>query len=195
MSTPKTIKLPSELPAGLLIPGHVFRQGGFKFEPRTYIPENERLKEIPVTAKSQIASLASFIENPQLPVYYGVGGTPDDNKAKYFAAYLSYIHARSVKNAVVHWHSIYGGFHNPLLDDMQAKSSITMLVLHNLATCATNVKLDKLRDILDAYSNIPRIVVSAGIDPMSFATTKVNYPINSIANFTEKVVRQRVEVV
>lgn len=188
------IRLPSKLPKGLLIPGHVFRQGKFKFEPRTFFPEDERLEDTLLSEQVQIDSLQRFKDNPSAPVYYGVGGSPDDNKAKYFAAYLSYLHYQKVPNASVLWQPIYGGFSNPLLENTEYKSPPTLLVLYNLATCATTVKLDKLRDILDKYSDIPRIVVNAGIDPISFASVKLNVPINSMAYFMEKIVRRPNEV-
>lgn len=189
------IRLPSKMPKGLLIPGHVFRQGRFKFDPRTFIPEDERLEDTPIIDQVQLDSLQRFKENPATPVYYGVGGSPDDNKAKYFAAYLSYIHYTSVSNPSVLWQPMYGGFSNPLLESSEYKSAPTMLVLYNLATCATSVKLDKLRDILDKFSDIPRVVVNAGLDPISFASVKLNVPINSMAYFMEKIVRRPNEVV
>lgn len=188
------IKLPRTLPKGLIIPGHVFRQGSFRFEPRSFVVEHERMKERLITENVQKESLLRFKENPTTPVYYGVGGSPDDNKAKYFAAYLSYIHFTKVTNPHVLWYPIYGGFSNPILEGTEFKTSPTLLVLYNLATCATSVKLDKLRDILDRFAEIPRVVINAGVDPISFASISINYPINSMAYFMEKTIRRNNEI-
>ena len=56
---------------------------------------------------------------------------------------------------------------------------LSMLILSNFNTESTPLKVEKLRDILERYSNIPRIVVLGGIDPFTFFATRLNYPLDA----------------
>lgn len=125
---------------------------------------------------------------------YGVAGNPDDSKAKYFAAYLvaSHIaHMRGEANVV--WAPMYGGFDNPHMDENRA--SPTMLVLTNLTPNSTNFKLEKTRDLLEKFSDVPRVVVSCGMDPLSFLATRLFVPIHGLAYFSEALVKKNVEII
>lgn len=181
------------------VPGSVWRVGSFKWSPVEFVTESERLNDKFVTSRMQENSLQRFIEDPEAPVIYGVGGNPDDGKAKLFAAFLVNLHVQHLKGkATVEWHTMFNGFDNPLMkiyDPMDGISDPTMLVLTNLGTSVTNLKLDKTRDLLERFSNIPRVVVVAGEDPMSYLTTRLNVPINSIAYFCESLVKRKVEVI
>ncbi len=181
------------------VPGSVWRVSPFKWNPVEFVTESDRLNDKFVTARMQEQSLQRFIEDPEAPVIYGVGGNPDDGKAKLFAAFLVNLHVQRLKGkANVEWHTMYGGFDNPLMktyDPWDGVTDPTMLVLTNLGTSATNLKLDKTRDLLERFANIPRVVVVAGEDPMSYLTTRLNVPINSLAYFCESLIKRKVEVI
>jgi len=52
-----------------------------------------------------------------------------------------------------------------------------MLVITNVGVDSSQVKLEKLRDILEKYDSIPRIVVVNGVDPVSFFAERVRLPL------------------
>lgn len=177
-----------------IVPNHVWRTRRFKWSPQTFAAESEQLNSKFIEASVQDSGLTMFISDPRLPMIYGVSGNPDDSKAKYFAAYLIQIHLRRLKSdANVVWLSMYGGFETPYMGDDKAKP--TMLVLTNLTPNSTAIKLEKTRDLLEKYADIPRIVVVAGLDPMSFLTTRLYVPINALAYMSEGLVKARIEVI
>ena len=175
-----------------IVPGYVFRQAAFRFDPVSFGTENERLHERIYDADVQLKSLEEFSSDPKQPVVYCVSGSPDDSKALYFAAYLAELHHRANKFSRIRWYSVTGGFKNDLLDN---GPELSMLVLSNLTVNSTSPKLEKARDLLVHYSNIPRIVVAAGEDPISFMTTKLHLPVHAIAYFSENLIKTRMEVI
>lgn len=178
------------------VPGHVFRQSAFDYEPMTFVTENERLKDITIEAKTQRKGQRGFVADPTKPYLYYVTGSPNDSKAKLFAAYLCELHTKANPHARVHWEAMYGGFNNPLLArGQEAGFEPSLIVLYGLCSDSSNVKLDKARDLLQFYNKIPRIVVAAGEDPVSFAYTKMFTKINALAYLSEGLIRQRVEII
>lgn len=182
-----------------MIPGSVWKQGAFKWDPLAFVAESERLEDRIIEERIQRSSLAMFMDDPTAPMIYGVSGNPDDSKAKLFAAMLAQIHMNHVGNVKgnILWHVLYGGFDNKVLreyDEIDGKTAPSMLVLSNLTPNSTSVKLEKARDLLERFADIPRIVVSAGEDPMSFLTTRLYVPVNGVAYFSESLVKKRVEV-
>jgi len=182
-----------------VVPGSVWRQSPFKWDPSTFACESERLNEKFIEPSVQNDSLLRFMQEPDLPMIYGVSGNPDDMKAKLFAAYLVQVHQQRMGlKANVVWYTMYGGFGNPLIreyDPVDGKTDPTMLVISNLTPNSTSVKLDNTRDLLERFSDIPRVIVCAGEDPISFLTTRLFSPIHALAYFSEALVKKRIEVI
>lgn len=175
-----------------VVPGSVFRAAPFSFVPQAFIAESERLNERIFDEALQLEGLMAFKEDPRLPLIYTVCGNPDDGQAKLFAAYLVSLHMAAYKHAHVEWHSLNGGFYNPLLKEELSPPS--MIVLTNLSPVATGTKLDKVRDICEKWDNIPRVIVAAGEDPISFMATRLYLPCNAMAYFADSMVKKRVDV-
>jgi hypothetical protein len=198
-------ELPSKIQvqanAGLrtVVPNNVWRTSPFKWDPVDFGVESEKLNEKIITAETQNNSLRMWLDDPSYPYVYGVSGNPDDSDARYFAAYLVQAHIAFMGyKAHVVWHTLYGGFDNKLLreyDEIDGKSPPSLLVLCNLTPNSTNVKLDKARDLLERFNDIPRIVVAAGEDPFSFLTTRLYSPIHALAYFSSSLVKKRMEII
>ncbi len=181
-----------DLLAGI-VHGSVWRQNHFVWEPTSFVIESPRLESRIVPASKQLKSLEAFIEKPNRPMIYVVCGSPDDSRAKYFAAYLAYIHkCKYLHRADIYWEAVFGGFENPLL---KKDVSPTMLIISNLAENSTAVKIEKAKDLIEKYPNIPRIVVCAGEDPISFAATKLHVPAHGIAYFSSSLSKTVQEVI
>jgi hypothetical protein len=175
-----------------VVHGSVWRQGDFRWEPSAFVIESPRLDNKIVEASVQVDSYNMFVESPNAPMVYVVCGNPDDSKAKYFAAHLAYLHHKKFEHrADIHWEAIFGGFENALIKkDIEP----TMLILSNLAENSTSVKIEKARDLIERFPNIPRIVVCCGEDPMSFASTKLYTPAHGIAYFSSSLVKAVQEI-
>lgn len=182
-----------------VVPSSVWRQGKFVWRPMEFVCESEKLKDKMISASTQEQGLTSFLKDPRQPLLYGVSGNPDDAQAKYFAAYLvsKHIEALGVK-ASVQWHVLYGGFAQSTVlrshSDLEERKP-TLLVLSNLTLDSTNIKLEKARDLIEHYDDVPVVVVSAGSDPISFFSTRLNLPINALAYFSSSLIKKRVEVI
>lgn len=176
------------------VPDHVFRIPPFKFDPKTFVLESDSLNTRMIEADLQLDSLERFLNEPRSKMIYAVTGNPDDSKAKYFAAYLASEHIKALgSKARVLWHTMYGNFENNLLKD--SIENPTMLILCNLTVNSTNLKLEKTKDLIEKYSDIPRIVVAAGTDPISFLSTKLYCPVHGLMYLAESLIKQKVEVI
>jgi len=177
-----------------IVPGSVWRAKSFKWNPLTFVTESEQLNSKFMESTVQDKSLQRFIDDPVRPQTYAIGGNPDDVQAKYFAAYLMGLHMKALKgHANPMWATIYGGFDNPFIDKEKGRPSI--IVMTNLTLISTNQKLEKARDTLEYYADIPRIVINVGIDPISFFATKLFLPVNGIAYFADSLIKRAVEVI
>lgn len=176
-----------------IVHGSVWRQGEFVFEPNDFVIESPRLENRIIAGSVQEKSLQTFIENPSSPMVYIVSGNPDDSKAKFFAAYLASLHKTKLgSKADIIWEPVYGGFDNPLLKkDIEP----SMLILSNLAENSTNLKFEKVRDLIERWPSIPRIIVCAGEDPISFGASRLHISVHGIAYFGSKLSKTMQEVI
>lgn len=174
-----------------VVPGYVWRQGKFKFDPTAFSVESDRLENRLIDEVKQEQSIQLFTEDPAAPMVYCVAGNPDDQKAKLFAAHLVGLHLKNRKHPNVVWHSLTATYKNPM---MELPSSPSMLVLTNLTPMATQIKLDKTRDILEYYTDIPIVLVVSGEDPVSFMASRLYHAVHGIAYFHEGLVKKKVEI-
>lgn len=167
-----------------------------RIEPKAveWLPENCDVKSISV--KKQIASLDALLAHP----LKGNGITcissyPSDTRAKLLAANIvDRAIELQIKGAVRGkayplWHRLYGGFNDPLRDNREL-DPCSMLVLTNIGPDSTPQKLEKLRDLLERYDNIPKVVVVNGTDPVTFFAEKMRLPLKH-AIFIDSGVRPK----
>jgi len=182
-----------------VVPSSVWRCAPFKWDPLPFSVENEKLNDRIIEAEVQNQGLSMFLDDVRIPIVYGVSGNPDDVQARYFAAFLVDAHLQALgSKANVVWHTLYGGFDNPLLkshtdNDLIEKPSL--LVLTNLSPASTGVKLDKAKDLLEKFQDIPRIVVMAGEDPLSFLSCRLYSEVNALAYFCQSLVKRKMDII
>ena len=175
------------------MPRDILGMRQFKFDDHvvTINSEVDGLKKKRVQKALQIESFEHALAQPfGRPYLYIIGSSPNDGKAKQAAALLMQ-HAvaahlagearRSVLGRQLPlWHVINGSFQDKLRDSKDQVPS--MLFLSNVTVDSTNVKIEKLRDILEQYNSIPRVVVVTGTDPLTFANTRLHLPVNYVLN-------------
>ena len=163
----------------------------FAFDPVGFVPESKKLGGKIIEASVQGQSLRTFWRDPKTPMIYVVAGNPDDAKAKYFAAFLVSLHMAALGvRADVLWESVTGVWENQAL----RRDAPSMLVLSGLTDISSKVKLEKARDLIERWPTIPRIVVCAGEDPLSFAAMKLRTAAHGIAYFWSKTIKTVQEV-
>jgi hypothetical protein len=148
--------------------------------------ENEkrgRYRSVP--KNKQLDTLDSLHEHPLRGSYVlAIGSVSTDLAAKQLAlelfdrAFTQQVdNPRFASRDFPIWHTIYGGLPDRMRDDYNGTPS--MLVLSGLAENSMPLKLEKLRDLLDKYRDIPRIVLVGGQDPVSFFAERVHYPLKA----------------
>lgn len=190
----KQIKLGHTLVKHLVnrgLPRDILRMRPFDLSQHTVsiTSEVEGMKTKKVLKNAQLEQFEHMLEKPfSKPLVYVMSSSPNDGKAKQAAAYmmeqatkgqLSGTYGRSTRGRQSPlWHMINGSWHDRLRDGADDQPS--MLILSNITVNSTNVKLEKLRDLLEMYNHIPRIVVVTGIDPVTFANTKLMMPVSNV---------------
>lgn len=166
-------------------------QKPFVFKPTSFTSSVPGLKPKIVSRESQMKMLEAFLEDPFRPATYCVVSAPNDGMAKLLAAYM-------MQHAVIHrssglpvWHDLTQSFKNPLIEDQVHAS---LVVLNNVGSTSTPTKIEKCRDILTHYANVPRIVVSTGCDPFMFFTQYLFMPMNACAYMTTEQVKRDYEL-
>lgn len=196
---PKQIKVTQTRAIKEVVPGDVWRQKFFAYKPTGFTaksPELERGEDdVPPVfdAKVQKDSLLAFLSDPTLPMTYIVTG--DEGMCEYFAAFLIQAHQERVGGgAVVEWERIYNTYTNRLFKTYGERPNVntdpSMIVLSDLSPLSNETALGKARDILSRFSDIPRVVVAAKEDPISFAATRLYAKtINAVAYFQNPLIK------
>lgn len=195
---PQHIRLSADYQKQLIsrgMPRDVLRNRPFELNSHvtTLVSEVEGLKRRRVLKSSQLDHFTNVCQKPfSSPYLYIIGSQPNDGKAKQVAAFIMELatkgqlqgkHTRSTRGRQLPlWHMMTGGWHDRLRDGADDQPSL--LILSNVTVTSTNAKLEKLRDLLEMYNHIPRVVVMTGEDPMSFANTKLFLPVNHVLNIS-----------
>lgn len=168
-------------------------QKPFVFRPVSFTSDVPGLKPKHISRDRQLLMFQEFLANPFIPQTYCVVAAPNDGMSKLFAAYLMQqaIIKREPGVSMPLWHDLDQSFKNPLLED-SARASL--LVLSNVGAESTPTKIEKLRDILTHYADIPRIVVATGCDPFFFFTRHLYMPMHSCAYMTTDQVKKDYEL-
>lgn len=166
---------------GVTLPDSLWREPPYLFKPQDFTVEDSRLAARQMTEEVQVESLRRFVENPAYPAVYGVGSSPADNKAKLFAAYLLQQYLEVYSGDGVIWENL-----NVLMTRHSSvrNSEPAFLVVTNVFPGTSLQRMEKLRDLLEMYENIPRIVVVAGCDPFSFVTGRLGFRLDNVFYYT-----------
>jgi len=166
-----------------------------KFDPSAFVVESTRLEQRIIEASTQQLSYDRFKAKPDQAMTYIVAGNPDDRKAKYFAFHLAELHLLALgSRANVVIETIMGNFENKLTME-KLEFAPTLILMSNLTVRSSNLKFDKTRDLLERFPRIPKILVVAGEDPISFAATRLHSAVHGIAYFGNSISKTMNEVI
>lgn len=137
-----------------------------------------------VPIKKQYTAIQSILNNPLRGSYVlGISSFPSDLRAKQLAVQVMRnatraVDIKGIKKDYPLWHKLNGSFRDNIRDN-ENDLPASMLILSNVNNESTAVKIEKLRDILERYSSIPRIVVIGGVDPITFFANKLHFPLTA----------------
>jgi hypothetical protein len=163
------------------VPGNILRERPFNAEERVrnYTSSSDGLKPVTLKSAKMLEYYQSMVKDPvHAPYSACICSDPNDSSAKYMAAQIALEAYRQKVNLT--WHTLIGGYKNELLLDKSARRKTELLIISNVPYNSTELKFEKLRDILEVFSDIPRIVVSTGLEPLALFNEVglgLNYPI------------------
>ena len=194
----------------------VFSIPAYNLEERvqSFTSDIQGLKAKRITRDNQLDNIKKIIANP----FYGpyvccISGKPHDVQAKLLAAFIMMratnlqmsatedspdktIFKKTKDKALPVWHTLLGGFDNILVSkESNSTSRPSLLILSNVTLDSTAPKIEKLRDILEFYSTIPRIVVVSGTDPLTFFHSKLYMSLNASCFLASNLVKKPFEQV
>lgn len=147
----------------------------------TWLPEGFVLRSISV--KKQINGIQKVMDNPLHGNYtMAIGSYPSDVRAKVLAANFmnraidAQMQGVQRGRAYPLWHPLMGNQWDSLRDAREPEN-MSMLIITNVGVDSSRTKLEKLRDLLEKFNNIPKIVVVNGIDPVTFFAERVRLPL------------------
>lgn len=146
-------------------------------------PRRKVSKPLQLATHTKIA--AAPFENPYI---YIIASDPNDARAKYVAAHLMQTATRLQLTGTTRlqtmgrqtplWHQTNGSYKDRLRDGADDQPS--MLILSGITTDCTPVKLEKVRDLLEQFNYIPRVVAVTGSDPLTWANTRLRLAVNHV---------------
>ena len=135
-----------------------------------------------ISTTKQLKVLNAILANPLRGSYtLCISSMPSDMRAKALAAHIMWVAMNTQKgrsHAKPVWHRVYGSLGDPLRDKVQTETP-SLLIISNIVEGSSALKIEKVRDLLEKYSSIPRIVVYGGADPLSLFTDKLHYPLKA----------------
>jgi len=123
--------------------------------------------------------------NDGKPYVMGISSIGNDAQAKYAAALImeravaAYDAARLTTLLLPPvWHTLTGSFQDYYRDNPKGKKP-ALMILSNVDSNSSEVKMEKLKDLLELYSDIPRIVTYTGADPVTLFTKRLKSPLQA----------------
>lgn len=173
---------PVEKTAALMsiVPGYVWTVKEKRILPTTFYPEAKRLDQSKVfSSQMQKTLFERFCRYPNRAQTYIVSSDPDYMHASYFAArlvsiYLKKYGAQAASGIV--WHTINKLADQPVLSILQPK----FLIISTVYAESSQYRIEQVRDLLDKYWSIPKVLIASGIDPISLASNTLHVPVHSI---------------
>lgn len=162
-------------------------------------PSVEAVRSKMMGPAGQLNTAKRLLDNPlKVNGLYVVNSFPTDLRAKIFASlimkrgierWLEMTPQERKGQSQPMWVRIMGGYgdHDFIKNLKAAKPNL--LIITNINDESTQVKVERLRDVLEAFDDIPRVVVTAGSDPVTFMMKRVFYPLVGVVRIgsNEKV--------
>ncbi len=157
------------------------------------------LKKSTVSEVKQLASAEKILQDPTKghPIVM-INSLPTDTRAKLFGLNLMYRailvneEERARNPRVPKTSPLWVTLYNHTFDIQKFRQQRpSMLVISNVNIQSSNNKLDKLRDMLEFYADIPRYLIVGGTDPFEFMYTKLFLSMNHLINLGSKNVSKK----
>lgn len=165
-----------------LPPMYLNGNGEYNFKSITVQRGRNKLKEISVTEMKALAR--KIISKPLSSDYViAISSVPTDKQAMILA---SRVFKAAVEDEKPGKRSVC--LNSSYKEWWDKKGKVGFLMLWNVTADSTPFRLERVRDILTTYSDIPRIVVVGGMDGLTFFDKKLYHPITSCIHFSNDLI-------
>ena len=143
-----------------------------------------------IKSDRQIELYREIYEDPfHKPYVFCVSSYPNDEMAKLLALKImmraAVLAVKKKMSGFPVWHTVYEGFKDDLRDETPVPYPC-LLTLSNIPSNSSPLRLGKIRDNLEKFSDIPRIVVLSKENPVKFFRNSLEYPINGAVFLASK---------
>lgn len=179
------------------VPGSVFMQRAIDLKDAVGMIESTTLTGRPkiIKKEKQIEVFKNTLNRViDAPYVYCISSIGNDLQSKFVAAYMlnrALRHFAGMRNHVnlnaPAWHTLYGSYSDDYRDiarKVRKGRKPAVIVLSNVVANSSEVKVEKLRDLLELFSDVPRIVPISGVDPFTFFRERLYYPLTAGLNLT-----------
>ncbi len=151
-------------------------------------PKVENVKAKTIGTEMQHEWLEDIFNDPLKARTICISGFPSDIRAKCIAAKILELACIQYSNlsqkdkrgrTLPRWHRVLGNYHDPIRDAQANRINPSMLIISNVNMDSTNMKLEKVRDLVDMFPSIPRIIITGGCTPVDFFQHKLYYPLDA----------------
>ena len=152
------------------MPGYVYRIRPYRLDEtvRRFGVQRENMQPKTISKATQQAHARAIFKGEE-PFVACVSSELNDARAKLFAAYAMLRWMKHAGASPAAWHAPNGSAASDrmLMDaDSTLKKHPSRLVIANADSKMSYRKREKLRDLLEAYSDIPRLVTATGAHPV-----------------------------
>lgn len=150
-------------------------------------PKIENVKAKTIGVEMQHEWLDEIFADPLKPRTICISGFPSDLRAKCVAAKILEAAIEQYKTmsqkdkrgrSLPRWHRVLGNYNDSIRDAQANRINPSMLIISNVNMDSTNIKLEKVRDLVDSFPDIPRIIITGGCTPVDFFQHKLYYPLD-----------------
>lgn len=154
----------------------------------SFKPKVENVKAKTIGVEMQHDWLEEIFTDPLKARTICISGFPSDIRAKCIAAKIFEVAIERYKvtsqkdkrgRSLPRWHRVLGNYHDSIRDAQSNRINPSMLIISNVNMDSTAIKLEKVRDLIDSFPDIPRIVVTGGCTPIDFFQHKLYYPLDA----------------
>lgn len=154
------------------------------------VPERDGTGSYPIGPSRQVEGFRATLNDTSGNWTFCISGKSHVRRAQVAAMALFCAAAGAIKPGsgstltLPWWHRIIGGYRDPLRDgDENLRMRVgrpNLLVLDGVPADADRDKITKLYDLLEQFSDVPRVVITGGDCPLHFMHERVRLPVNRV---------------
>ncbi len=176
-----------------------------------FVSSVDGMQPIQVSFKQQKEFIDKIMENPWFSPYtFCISSAPNDMQAKTMASYIfsravslqlnrrlsselltEKTQKRLLASSLPFWETLETGYESRVLTYNERPS---LLVMSSLTTNSTQYRVEKVRDLMERFADIPKILIVSGADPVTYFNKFLFLHLNGCCFLQNSSMKATVEV-